>query len=155
MIKIFFMNILLALYIFAQTLQIDDKIPNFKIKNQFDKIINFDKNIKNLIISYDKKTTNIFNEKIKKSKIQKNYQFIIDVSAAPKPVVELFIKPVMQNYSHDILMSDDRDFNLILPYRDDDTLVWLILENGEIKGIKYFSEMSEIEKMVSQMLANQ
>ena len=155
MIKIFFMNILFALYIFAQTLQIDDKIPNFKIKNQFDKIINFDKNIKNLIISYDKKTTNIFNEKIKKSKIQKNYQFIIDVSAAPKPVVELFIKPVMQNYSHDILMSDDRDFNLILPYRDDDTLVWLILENGEIKGIKYFSEMSEIEKMVSQMLANQ
>ena len=152
--KIFFMKIIFLLTLVAQTLEVGDKIPNYTIKNQFDKPIKFDESIVMIVVSYNKKSTAIFNEMIKNYQNVKPYNFIIDISGAPSGVVTFFIKPVMQNYKHNILMSEDIRFNQRLPYLDEESLVFLELENGIIKEVKFTSSVEQIEALVNYNLLN-
>ena len=146
--------ILFIVNLSAEMLRIGDIFPNYTIKNQFAKEIQYNDKIGLIVVSYDRNSTALFNEMVKKLDIKAPYNFIIDVSGAPKAVIELFIKPGMQEYQKDILMSEDKEFNLKLPYKDDASLAFIYLDSGKIEDIKYASEQKEIDELVSQYMAN-
>ena len=61
MLKKLILSILICFYANAATLKIDDKISNFSLPNQFDKIHTVTNEISIIIVTFQKETTNIVN----------------------------------------------------------------------------------------------
>ena len=147
MLKKLILSILICFYANAATLKIDDKISNFSLPNQFDKIHTVTNEISIIIVTFQKETTNIVNNFLSSKSsdfLDKNNSiFINNISCSPSVVVKMFTIPKMRDYKYDILLiynENNKKFK-----EEENKITIYFVENGFIKDIKFISSIYELE----------
>ena len=147
MLKKLILSILICFYANAATLKIDDKISNFSLPNQFDKIHTVTNEISIIIVTFQKETTNIVNNFLSSKSsdfLDKNNSiFINNISCSTSVVVKMFTIPKMRDYKYDILLiynENNKKFK-----EEENKITIYFVENGFIKDIKFISSIYELE----------
>ncbi|WP_321469519.1 hypothetical protein [Halarcobacter sp.] len=139
------MKILITLFLFinlsfASSLKIGDDLSSLKVEDQFDKILEINKNIKKIIIVFSKdKGDEIksFLETNPNYLKTNNALYFADVSAAPKFVTNLFMVPKFKKYNYSIGLIRDEKVAESFPKKDENNLTIIELEENKISSIKY------------------
>ncbi|RXJ84597.1 hypothetical protein [Arcobacter sp. CECT 8985] len=138
----------LVFFAYAKQFHVGDKIGMFSLLDQFDVKHTIDKNIKTIIVSFEKQTGKDVNEFLnsKDPTFLKDHNavFIANISGMPTIITKLFALPKMRDYKHKILLI----------YNDSDTRFKNVegkstlykLENGVIKQIKFITK-DDLEKV--------
>lgn len=80
----------------------------------------------------------------------RNAIFVADVSRMPGLISTLFAIPAMQDYSYRVLL--DRQPRVVTRYPGaNDTVLWVDLQNGQIKSQREFADPLELEKALQQV----
>lgn len=149
MLKKLILSILICFYANAATLKIDDKISNFSLPNQFDKIHTVTNEISIIIVTFQKETTNIVNNFLSSKNNEfldkKHAIFINDISCVPSVIVNIFTIPKMREYKYDILLIYQENSKKFLEEENKITLYFL--ENGFVKDVKFISTKEELERV--------
>ena len=127
--------------IFANSFNVGDKIPTFSLTNQFDKKTTINKDIKYLIISFEKSTGKEINSYLSKkpaSYLKKNSAvFIANISKMPIIITKMFALPKMRDYTHNILLILDENDKRFVSKEGKSTLY--TLDNLTIKSIEFIT----------------
>jgi len=73
----------------------------------------------------------------------KDSYLLIDISVAPSGIVKLFILPRMRYFKHPILLIEDEEFALKLPF-DDEKVAKITLQNQIIQSIDFLETIPNI-----------
>ncbi|XOB62201.1 hypothetical protein ACMC56_16660 [Campylobacterota bacterium DY0563] len=139
------MKILISLFLFinlafSSSLKLGDDLSSLKVEDQFEKVLEINKNIKKIIIVFSKDK----GDKIK-SFLETNPNYLktnnalyfADVSAAPGFVTNLFMVPKFKKYNYSIGLIRDEKVAESFPKKDENNLTIIELKENKISSIKY------------------
>jgi hypothetical protein len=139
---------LLTSFLFSNQLDLNDKIKEFNIVDQFDKIHKVTPSISIIIVSFEKGTGAEVNEFLSKKKSdylkKHNAVFIANISAMPSIITKLFALPKMRKYKHTILLIYDEKNKQFLQKEEKSTLYKI--KDGVVENITYI-DASDLEKV--------
>lgn len=128
--------------LFSKSFEIGDSIGTFSLPNQFDKKNTIDKNIKTILVSFEKDTgkdVNTFLDGKSPDFLEKNSAtFIANISGMPSIITKLFAMPKMRDYKHSISLIYDENDDRFKSKEEMTTLYRL--ENGVIKSITFITK---------------
>jgi hypothetical protein len=152
MLKLRILSILSSNIIFASSLKIHDKISNFSLTDQFDKIHTINNDVSTIIVCFQKETLELINDFLSTKDInflEKTHSvFISNISSTPIIITKLFTIPKLRDYKYDILLIYD-ETNTKFSKQDNKITVYSILD-GEINNINYLSTKNELENLLKQ-----
>jgi hypothetical protein len=152
MLKLLILSILSSNIIFASSLKIHDKISNFSLTDQFDKIHTINNDVSTIIVCFQKETLELINDFLSTKDInflEKTHSvFISNISSTPIIITKLFTIPKLRDYKYDILLIYDEN-NTKFSKQDNKITVYSILD-GEINNINYLSTKNELENLLKQ-----
>ena len=139
---------LFALFLYANSFEINQNIGSFSLPNQFDEKQTIDNSIEMIIVSFEKGTGADINQFLstKDKDFLKNHHaaFIANISGMPSIITKMFALPKMRDYKHSVLLIYDEEDNRFVSKEDKSTLYRL--ENGVIKSISYITK-EDLEKI--------
>lgn len=149
MIKKVLLVVAVSVCIFANSFDVNDKIGNFSLPDQFDKIHMVNSEIKTIIVSFEKDTGKEVSDFLSSKEpdfLEKNSAvFIADISEMPSFVTKFFALPKMRDYKHKILLIyNENDGRFI--HQDEKSTVYK-LNKGVITSISYFSTAEELARI--------
>jgi hypothetical protein len=138
---------LLCFFAKASTLKIDDKISNFSLPNQFDKIHTINDEISIIIIAFQKEDAKLVNDflSVKSSDFleKKHAVFIDNISKTSPIIVKLFTIPELRDYKYNVLLIYNENSKRFLEQEGKITVY--LIKDGLVKDIKYISSQEELE----------
>ncbi len=147
MIKRLILLILVCFFAKASTLKLDDKISNFSLPNQFDKIHTINDEISIIIIAFQKEDAKLVNDflSIKSSDFleKKHAVFIDNISKTSPIIVKLFTIPELRDYKYNVLLIYNENSKRFLEQEGKITVY--LIKDGLVKDIKYISSQEELE----------
>jgi hypothetical protein len=141
--------LLILLYFFAKasTLKIDDKISNFSLPNQFDKIHTINDETSIIIIAFQKEDAKLVNDflSVKSSDFleKKHAVFIDNISRSSSIIVKLFTIPELRDYKYNVLLIYNENSKRFLEQEGKITVY--LIKDGIVKDIRYISSQEELE----------
>ncbi len=149
MIKKVLLIVAFSACIFANSFDVNDKINNFSLPDQFDKMHTVNSEIKTIIVSFEKDTGKEVSDFLASKEpdfLEKNQAvFIADISEMPSFVTKLFALPKMRDYKHKILLIYNENDGRFVHQEEKSTLYKL--ESGVVKSISYFSTSEELAQV--------
>lgn len=134
----------------AGTLKIDDKISNFSLTDQFDKIHTITCDISTIIVTFQKKTLMMVNDYLssKSENFLENHHaiFINNISSSPTIITKMFTLPKLRDYKYTILLIYDESNTKF--EKQNDKITTYSLENGFIKNINFVSSIDELDRVL-------
>ncbi|MFW2611919.1 hypothetical protein [Aliarcobacter butzleri] len=150
MIKQLILSIIFVNSLFAVNLKIEDKISNFSLTDQFDKIHTISNDIKIIIVTFQKDTLLMVNNFLssKSSDFLENHKAIIinDISSTPNIITKMFTLPKLRDYKYSILLIYDENNTKFT--KQTGKITTYSLENGVIKDIRFLSSTYELEEFL-------
>jgi hypothetical protein len=150
MLKKLILSILICIYSNANTLKINDKISNFSLANQFDKIHTVNSEISMIIVTFQRNTSNLVNDFLSSKDSdflhKNNTIFINNISSIPSIVTKMFIIPKMRDYKYDILLIYNENNKKFI--EEENKITIYFIENSFVKDIKYISTEEELESIL-------
>ncbi|MCG3717929.1 hypothetical protein L5F50_01935 [Aliarcobacter butzleri] len=150
MIKQLILSIIFVNSLFAVNLKIEDKISNFSLTDQFDKIHTISNDIKIIIVTFQKDTLLMVNNFLssKSSDFLENHKAIVinDISSTPNIITKMFTLPKLRDYKYSILLIYDENNTKFT--KQTGKITTYSLENGVIKDIKFLSSTCELEEFL-------
>ncbi|MCT7910823.1 MULTISPECIES: hypothetical protein [Arcobacteraceae] len=150
MIKQLILSIIFVNSLFAVNLKIEDKISNFSLTDQFDKIHTISNDIKIIIVTFQKDTLLMVNNFLssKSSDFLENHKAIVinDISSTPNIITKMFTLPKLRDYKYSILLIYDENNTKFT--KQTGKITTYSLENGVIKDIKFLSSTYELEEFL-------
>jgi hypothetical protein len=150
MIKRLILLILLCFFAKASTLKLDDKISNFSLPNQFDKIHTINDEISIIIIAFQKEDAKLVNDflSVKSSDFleKKHAVFIDNISKTSPIIVKLFTIPELRDYKYNVLLIYNENSKRFLEQEGKITVY--LIKDGLVKDIKYISSQEELERVL-------
>ena len=139
---------LFALFLYANSFEVNQNIGTFSLPNQFDEKQTIDSSIDTLVVSFEKDTGKDVNEFLssKDKDFLKNHHaaFIANISGMPSIITKMFALPKMRDYKHSVLLIYDEEDKRFVSQEGKSTLYRL--ENGVIKSISYITK-EDLEKI--------
>jgi len=139
---------LFALFLYANSFELNQNIGSFSLPNQFDEKQTIDNSIEMIIVSFEKGTGADINQFLstKDKDFLKNHHaaFIANISGMPSIITKMFALPKMRDYKHSVLLIYDEEDNRFVSKEEKSTLYRL--ENGVIKSISYITK-EDLEKI--------
>jgi hypothetical protein len=150
MVKRLILLILLCFFAKASTLKIDDKISNFSLPNQFDKIHTINDEISIIIIAFQKEDAKLVNDflSVKRSDFLENKHavFINNISRSSSIIVKLFTIPELRDYKYNVLLIYNENSKRFLEQEGKITVY--LIKDGIVKDIRYISSQEELERVL-------
>ncbi|MCR8709298.1 hypothetical protein [Aliarcobacter butzleri] len=150
MIKQLILSIIFVNSLFAVNLKIEDKISNFSLIDQFDKIHTITNDIKIIIVTFEKETLSMINNFLssKSPLFLENHQAIVinNISSTPSIITKMFTLPKLRDYKYSILLIYDENNTKFT--KQTGKITTYSLENGVIKDIKFLSSTYELEEFL-------
>lgn len=141
------LSILFPIIVIAGSLKINDKISNFSLTDQFDKIHTINSGISTIIVTFQKSTLNMVNEFLssKSSDYLENHHaaFISNIASSPTIITRIFTIPKLRDYKHTILLIYDEN-NTKFSKENEKATVYSI-SNGQINNISFISSKYDLE----------
>jgi hypothetical protein len=148
MIKKLILSILFPAIIFASSLKINDKISNFSLTDQFDKIHTINSGISTIIVTFQKDTLAMINSFLSSKNedfLENNHAvFISNITSNPSIITKMFTIPHLRDYKYTILLVYDE--NSIKFLKEENKATIYSISNGQINNIQYISSKNELEK---------
>ena len=150
MIKQLILSIIFVNSLFAVNLKIEDKISNFSLTDQFDKIHTISNDIKIIIVTFQKDTLLMVNNFLssKSSDFLENHKAIVinDIYSTPNIITKMFTLPKLRDYKYSILLIYDENNTKFT--KQTGKITTYSLENGVIKDIRFLSSTYELEEFL-------
>lgn len=139
---------LFALYVFANSFEVNQNIGSFSLPNQFDEKKTVDSSTQTIIVSFEKDIGKEVNEflSLRDKDFLKNHHavFIANIAKMPSIITKMFALPKMRDYKHSILLIYDENDKRFKSEEGKSTVYKL--ENGVIKTI-FFVTKDDLEKI--------
>ncbi|WP_428023223.1 hypothetical protein [Arcobacter sp.] len=139
---------LFALFLYANSFEVNQNIGTFSLPNQFDEKQTIDSSIETLVVSFEKDTGKDVNEFLssKDKDFLKNHHaaFIANISGMPSIITKMFALPKMRGYKHNVLLIYDEEDKRFKSQEGKSTVYKL--KDGVIKTI-FFITKDDLEKI--------
>lgn len=150
MLKKLILSVIFINCLSAGTLKIDDKISNFSLTDQFDKIHTITCDISTIIVTFQKKTLMMVNDYLssKSENFLEDHHaiFINNISSSPTIITKMFTLPKLRDYKYTILLIYDESNTKF--EKQSDKITTYSLENGFIKNINFVSSIDELDRVL-------
>lgn len=127
-------------------LNIGDKLPAFRVKNQFDKEM-LVKNMRYIVIAFTREDNDMLHHFLLTHKgllKDRNIVYIADISGMPSAITKIFALPKMKKYSYPITLIYDRNKNFFQHKRKRVTLY--SFEKDVVTNIYFITDPAELMK---------
>ena len=150
MLKKLILSIIFINCLSAGTLKIDDKIGNFSLTDQFDKIHTISSNVLTIIVTFQKETLMMVNDYLSSKSenfLEEHHAiFINNISSSPTIITKMFTLPKLRDYKYTILLIYDESNTKF--EKQNNKITNYSLENGFIKNINFISSVDELERVL-------
>ncbi len=144
------LSILLSTLVYSSSLKLNDKISNFSLTDQFDRIHTITSEVSTIVITFEKETLNNVNDFLSKKErdfLEKNNAiFIANISCLPNIFTRMFTLPKIRDYKYSILLIYDEKSAKFFEVENKITVY--SIENGIVKDIKYLNSIFELEEIL-------
>ena len=144
------LSILLSTLVYSSSLKLNDKISNFSLTDQFDRIHTITSEVSTIVITFEKETLNSVNDFLSKKErdfLEKNNAiFIANISCLPNIFTRMFTLPKLRDYKYPILLIYDEKSARFSEIENKITVY--SIENGIVKEIKYLNSIFELEEIL-------
>jgi hypothetical protein len=148
MIKQLILSLLFPAIMLASNLKMNDKISNFSLTDQFDKIHTINSGVSTIIVTFQKDTLELINDFLSaKSEnfLENNHAvFISNITSSPNIITRMFTIPHLRDYKYTILLVYDQNSMKFL--KEDNKVTIYSIFNGQVNDIQYISSKDELEK---------
>lgn len=148
------LSILFSTLVYCSPLKLNDKISNFSLTDQFDRIHTITNDVSTIVITFEKETLNSVNDFLSKKEKdfleRNNAIFIANISCLPNIFTRMFTLPKLRDYKYSILLIYDEKSAKFFEVENKITVY--SIENGIVKDIKYLSSISELEEILKWIL---
>ncbi len=148
MIKKLILSILFPAIVIASNLKINDKISNFSLTDQFDKIHTINSGVSTIIVTFQRDTLELINDflsaKNENFLEDKHAVFINNITSSPTIIRKMFTIPHLRDYKYTILLVYDQ--NSIKFLKEENKVTIYSIFNGQVSNIQYLSSKDELEK---------
>jgi RNA recognition motif-containing protein len=148
MIKKLILSILFPAIVIASNLKINDKIGNFSLTDQFDKIHTINSGVSTIIVTFQRDTLELINDflsaKNENFLEDKHAVFINNITSSPNIIRKMFTIPHLRDYKYTILLVYDQ--NSIKFLKEENKVTIYSIFNGQVSNIQYLSSKDELEK---------
>ena len=139
------MKIIISIFLFinlafGSTIKVGDDLSTLKVTDQFDKVLEINKNVKKIIIVFSKDKGDEIKKFLETNPNylkENNALYFADVSAAPGFVTNLFMVPKFKKYNYSMGLIRDEKIALSFPKKDEENLTIIELKENKISSIKY------------------
>ena len=144
------LSILLSTLVYSSSLKLNDKISNFSLTDQFDRIHTITSEVSTIVITFEKETLNSVNDFLSKKErdfLEKNNAiFIANISCLPNIFTRMFTLPKLRDYKYSILLIYDEKSAKFFEVENKITVY--SIENGIVKNIRYLNSIFELEEIL-------
>lgn len=148
------LSILFSTLVYSSSLKLNDKISNFSLTDQFDRIHTITSEVSTIVITFEKETLNSVNDFLSKKErdfLEKNNAiFIANISCLPNIFTRMFTLPKLRDYKYSILLIYDEKSAKFFEVENKITVY--SIENGIVKDIKYLNSIFELEEILKWFL---
>lgn len=150
MLKKLILSILLSTLVYSSSLKLNDKISNFSLTDQFDRIHTITSEVSTIVITFEKETLNSVNDFLSKKErdfLEKNNAiFIANISCLPNIFTRMFTLPKLRDYKYSILLIYDEKSAKFFEVENKITVY--SIEDGIVKNIRYLNSIFELEEIL-------
>ncbi|MCB9096964.1 MAG: hypothetical protein H6630_04995 [Arcobacter sp.] len=144
------LSTILSTLVYSSPLKLNDKISNFSLTDQFDKIYTITSDVSTIVITFEKETLNSVNDFLSKKEKdfleRNNAIFIANISCWPNIFTRMFTLPKLRDYKYPILLIYDEKSAKFLEVENKITVY--SIENGIVKDIRYLNSIFELEEIL-------
>ena len=144
------LSILLSTLVYSSSLKLNDKISNFSLTDQFDRIHTITSDVSTIVITFEKETLNSVNDFLSKKErdfLEKNNAiFIANISCLPNIFTRMFTLPKLRDYKYSILLIYDEKSAKFFEVENKITVY--SIEDGIVKDIRYLNSIFELEEIL-------
>lgn len=144
------LSILLSTLVYSSSLKLNDKISNFSLTDQFDRIHTITSEVSTIVITFEKETLNSVNDFLSKKErdfLEKNNAiFIANISCLPNIFTRMFTLPKLRDYKYSILLIYDEKSAKFFEVENKITVY--SIEDGIVKNIRYLNSIFELEEIL-------
>ena len=148
MIKQLILSHLFPAIMLASNLKMNDKISNFSLTDQFDKIHTINSGVSTIIVTFQKDTLELINDFLpakSENFLENNHAvFISNITSSPNIITRMFTIPHLRDYKYTILLVYDQNSMKFL--KEDNKVTIYSIFNGQVNDIQYISSKDELEK---------
>lgn len=144
------LSILFSTLVYSSSLKLNDKISNFSLTDQFDRIHTITSDVSTIVITFEKETLNSVNDFLSKKErdfLEKNNAiFIANISCLPNIFTRMFTLPKLRDYKYPILLIYDEKSAKFFEVENKITVY--SIEDGIVKNIRYLNSIFELEEIL-------
>lgn len=127
------------------------RLNDFEYKTPTDEVVKIPKDVKIIIVSFEKETGVLVNEYLgeQDAAYLKKYHgvFIADIHKMPTIITNMFAIPKLKKYKHPIHINYGEGFATVVPSKEDKVTLFFV-ENSRIKDIAYVSTKEELKTAI-------
>jgi len=153
-VKFFAVLLLSLLPVWAQAVEIGERVAPWTLLDQFDQAYTLDDQAQILLVARGMDAAKLVDAALQgqpKGYLEARHGvFVADIQRMPRLVAKLFAVPAMQSYSYRVML--DRDARIAPRYPAPvDKVLWLQLDNGKLTARHEYGSAVELREALEQV----
>jgi hypothetical protein len=153
-VKFFAVLLLSLLPVWAQAVEIGERVAPWTLLDQFDQAYTLDDQAQILLVARGMDAAKLVDAALQgqpKGYLEARHGvFVADIQRMPRLVAKLFAVPAMQSYSYRVML--DRDARIAPRYPAPvDKVLWLQLDNGKLTARHEYGSAAELREALEQV----
>ena len=152
--KFFAVLLLSLLPVWAQAVEIGERVAPWTLLDQFDQAYTLDDQAQILLVARGMDAAKLVDAALQgqpKGYLEARHGvFVADIQRMPRLVAKLFAVPAMQSYNYRVML--DRDARIAPRYPAPvDKVLWLQLDNGKLTARHEYGSVAELREALEQV----
>ncbi|WP_321862604.1 FAD/FMN-containing dehydrogenase [Pseudomonas paraveronii] len=152
--KFFAMLLLSLLPVWAQAVEVGERVAPWTLLDQFDQAYTLDDQAQILLVARGMDAAKLVDAALQgqpKGYLEARHGvFVADIQRMPRLVAKLFAVPAMQSYNYRVML--DRDARIAPRYPAPvDKVLWLQLDNGKLTARHEYGSAAELREALEQV----
>jgi hypothetical protein len=153
-VKFFAVLLLSLLPVWAQAVEVGERVAPWTLLDQFDQAYTLDDQAQVLLVARSMDAAKLVNAALQgqpKGYLEARHGvFVADIQRMPRLVAKLFAVPAMQSYNYRVML--DRDARIAPRYPAPvDKVLWLQLNNGKLTARHEYGSAAELREALEQV----
>lgn len=144
------LTLVLSIYAFANTLNINDALPTITFNDQFEKTHTISNDTKMILVAYDKDISASLKEVLlsKNDNYLKDNKivYVADITGMPYLIAKFFAIPKMKKYPFSVYFLAEENENAFS--KKEDMISVYTIKDGKVLNLSHLSSKEEIEKLL-------
>jgi hypothetical protein len=153
-VKFFAVLLLSLLPVWAQAVEVGERVAPWTLLDQFDQAYTLDDQAQILLVARGMDAAKLVDAALQgqpKGYLEARHGvFVADIQRMPRLVAKLFAVPAMQSYNYRVML--DRDARIAPRYPAPvDKVLWLQLDNGKLTARHEYGSVAELREALEQV----